>query len=103
LAEFWYNSTFHSSLGCSPFKALYGHEPNLGALPEVASDSPVAGVLADRSDQIELIKKHLIAAQQRMKVYADSKRSEASVSGGRKGATQTATVCSSFCGQSAIS
>ena len=31
-AEFWYNSTYHSSLGCTPYKALYGYTPNMGQL-----------------------------------------------------------------------
>jgi hypothetical protein len=78
LAEFWYNSTFHSSLNCSPFKALYGHDPNLSALPALDEQSPIAGMVAHRSTQIELLKQHLTAAQNRMKIYADSKRSERS-------------------------
>lgn len=27
LAEFWYNSSWHSTLVCSPFEALYGYAP----------------------------------------------------------------------------
>jgi hypothetical protein len=76
LAEFWYNSTYHTALECSPFKALYGHDPNLGALPAVEDQSPVAGVLSDRTSHLEVLKQHLAAAQNKMKLYADTKRSE---------------------------
>jgi hypothetical protein len=78
LAEFWYNSCFHTSLGCSPFFALYGHEPNLGAIPTVDPDgqSLVAGVLAERAAHLALLKKNLELAQKRMKTNADKHRTE---------------------------
>jgi hypothetical protein len=78
LAEFWYNSSVHTSIGCSPFKALYGHEPNLGAFPELESvaDPTVAEVIADRTEHMELLKKNLEAAQARIKLFADRNRTD---------------------------
>jgi hypothetical protein len=80
MAEFWYNSAVHTSLGCSPFKALYGHEPNMGAMPDMAdfTDPHVGDVIRDRAQLIELLKKHLTAAQLRMKRFADKNRTEKS-------------------------
>jgi hypothetical protein len=78
LAEFWYNSCFHTALGCSPFFALYGHEPNFGAIPTIEQDnpSPVAGVLTERAAHLALLKQNLELAQRRMKANADKHRTE---------------------------
>jgi hypothetical protein len=76
LAELWYNSSYHTSLGCSPFKALYGYEPNLVLAPEVSRDTTptVAEVVQNRELQIQTLKTHLSAAQNKMKIQADKKR-----------------------------
>jgi hypothetical protein len=76
LAELWYNNTYHSALGCSPFKALYGYEANIGAIPSVPSETPpsVAEVIENREKHLEALKYNLARAQNRMKILADQKR-----------------------------
>jgi hypothetical protein len=76
LAEFWYNSAVHSSIGMSPFKALYGHEPDLGAMPSMSSDPEAPTILTERTAQLELLKTKLAAATNRMKLKADRNRTE---------------------------
>lgn len=76
LAQLWYNSTFHSSIGCSPFKALYGYEPNLGVCPTTSAEtSPtVADIIEHRDQHLLALKQRLEAAQNRMKIQADKNR-----------------------------
>lgn len=76
LAELWYNSSFHTALGCSPFKALYGYDPYLGTVGMLpAHNSSGAGeFLLNREAHLEMLKHNLAQAQNRMKVQADRGR-----------------------------
>ena len=76
LAELWYNSSYHTALGCSPFKALYGYEPNVGAVPNVlaSTSNTVAEIIENRELHLQALKIHLAKAQNRMKLLADQKR-----------------------------
>jgi len=61
LAELWYNSSYHSSLGCSPFKALYGYEPNVGAVPQIPETTcpSVAEVIKNIELHLQSLKQNL--------------------------------------------
>lgn len=78
LAEYWYNTSFHSSLRRTPFEVLYGQPPrHFGLSTSSASLVPdVDTLLSERATMMESIKQHLHRAQQRMKKQADKHRSE---------------------------
>ncbi|KAF5783699.1 putative nucleotidyltransferase, Ribonuclease H [Helianthus annuus] len=77
-AEWWYNTTFHSSLERSPFEALYGYPPPLHIpyVPKDAVDGEVDEVMRDREAAVKVLRQSLLKAQNRMKQQADKKRSE---------------------------
>jgi hypothetical protein len=61
LAEYWYNTSFHSALGHSPFEVLYFHSPNHFRLTAVDAcvKFDLAAWLVDRSVMLDLVKPHL--------------------------------------------
>jgi hypothetical protein len=69
LAEYWYNTTYHSALGTTPFEVLYGHPPrHFGIVPADASSvTSLQEWLNERSAMTQAIQQHLLRAQQRMK------------------------------------
>lgn len=80
LAEFWYNTNYHTSLGCSPFKALYGYNPNYGFFSSVlqSDNVDVEQWLREHQSHSALLKAYLLKAQAKIKAYADQHRTERS-------------------------
>ncbi|PKI72054.1 hypothetical protein CRG98_007549 [Punica granatum] len=82
MAEWWYNTIYHTTIKLIPFEALYRFPPLLH-MPYFPRDSSVASVdsyLKDMELMIHLLKHHLHMAQNIMKFQADEKRSETSFS-----------------------
>ena len=78
MAEFWYNTNFHSAIQTTPFEVLYGQSPPIH-MPYLPGESNVEAV--DRSMQareqvVEMLKFHLKRAQDRMKSLADKHRTD---------------------------
>lgn len=77
-AEWWYNSSHHTSIKPSPFEALYGYvPPQVGEISIPCHVSEEAQVTIQ--EQIEMLKKlqhNLSQAHAKMKKYADMKRTE---------------------------
>ena len=68
LAEWWYNTSHHSSINTSLFEALYGYAPplHLPYLPGETCNDTVDRSLQKREEMLKLLKWHLQRAQHRM-------------------------------------
>lgn len=75
-AELWYNSTYHTALKCTPFKALYGVDPHPGTVPMLPSEegTEATDFLHSRQLALSCLKDNLNKTQHKMKSYAGKNR-----------------------------
>ncbi len=78
LAEWWYNTNYHTSLGTTPYRALYGVPPpsTLVATADAATHPEVKDWALERERLTRELKDRLQVAQSRMKQQADKHRRE---------------------------
>ncbi|GJZ45953.1 putative reverse transcriptase domain-containing protein [Tanacetum coccineum] len=76
LAEFSYNNSYHSSIRCAPFEALYGRKCRSPILWAEIGESSLIGPewVQETTDKVVLIKEKLKAVCDRQKRYADNRR-----------------------------
>ncbi|GJY09768.1 putative reverse transcriptase domain-containing protein [Tanacetum coccineum] len=76
LAEFSYNDSYHSSIQCAPFEALYRRKCRSPVLwAEIGKSSLIGpGLVQETTDKVVLIKEKLKAEKGRQKSYADNRR-----------------------------
>ena len=78
MGEFCYNTTFHMSIGMSPFKELYGYDAST-FIDHIFGDSraPKSKDWIEESQEIlKVLKDNLQVAQNQQKQYADQHRVE---------------------------
>jgi len=78
VAEWWYNTNWHSAIGTTPYEVVYGQPPLLH-VPYITGDSRVEAVdrsLRAREECIKMLKFYLGKAQHKMKIQADKHRTE---------------------------
>src|ERR1043166_295006 len=76
LVEFSYNNSYHSSIKCAPFEALYGRECRTPLCWSETGEGKLTKLdfVQETTDKIAVIKERLKAARDRQKSYADNRR-----------------------------
>ncbi|GJS18514.1 putative reverse transcriptase domain-containing protein [Tanacetum coccineum] len=76
LVKFSYNNSYHSSMKCAPFEALYGRKCQTPIAWEKVGESKLIGpkIVQKTTDKIVKIKERLKTARDRQKSYADNRR-----------------------------
>ncbi|GJR19165.1 reverse transcriptase domain-containing protein [Tanacetum coccineum] len=76
LAKFSYNNSYHSSIRCAPFEALYGRKCRSPVLWAEIGEGSLIGpeLVLETTDKVVLIKEKLKAARDRQKSYVDYRR-----------------------------
>ncbi|GJS09497.1 putative reverse transcriptase domain-containing protein [Tanacetum coccineum] len=76
LAEFSYNNSYHSSIRCAPFEALYGRKCRSPVLWAKVRENQLVGseMMQETTDKVVLIKEGLKVARDRQKSYVNNRR-----------------------------
>ncbi|GJR31153.1 putative reverse transcriptase domain-containing protein [Tanacetum coccineum] len=76
LVEFWYNNSYHSSVRCAPFEALYGRKCRSPILWADVGEGQLIGpeLVQETTEKISQIKDRLKATRDRQKSCADKRR-----------------------------
>ncbi|GJW68366.1 putative reverse transcriptase domain-containing protein [Tanacetum coccineum] len=76
LVEFSYNNSYHASIKCAPFEALYGRKCRSPVIWTEVGENQLIGpeLVQETTEKIFQIKERLITARSRQKSYADKRR-----------------------------
>ncbi|KAD2804832.1 hypothetical protein E3N88_38209 [Mikania micrantha] len=76
LVEFSYNNSYHTSIKCAPFEALYGRKCRSPICWAEIGETQFTGpeLIQETTDKIAVIRDRIKAAQDRQKSYADTRR-----------------------------
>ena len=86
LMEFAYNNSFQSSIGMTPYEALYGRKCRTPVCWTKLNEHKVIGpdIVKDMKEKVQVIREKLKVASDRQKSYADLKRRDIGYEVGNK-------------------